>query len=240
MKRWWFLTVGMLCGSVYAQSVVAPALKAGDSWVYVDTVETGPQGWSRKTVTVTVERVDGDSMLVANRQEGSTQPAVEHLVGLDWSRTRDVNGKQQMVNRPLAFPLTQGKKWHIEYTEANPNRQHSSETIGDDYAVVGWEDVQVPAGSFKAVKIEAQGQWSAIVAPGVTTDAHGQVNANGALSVSQSQITRPHTVSGRLYKAFWYVPEQKRFVKSVEEYYDSKGVRSSRYTEELQSSKLAG
>ncbi|ULU26903.1 hypothetical protein [Dyella terrae] len=240
MKRWWLVAVGMLCGSVHAQSVNAPALKAGDSWVYADTVETGPQGWSRKNIAVTVERVDGDSMLVSDRQEGSTQPAVERLVGLDWSRSRDINGKQQVVNRPMVFPLTPGKKWHVEYTEANPNRQHSSETVGDDYSVVGWEEVQVPAGTFKAVKIEAQGQWTAIVAPSVATDSHGQVDANGALSVSQSQITRPRTVSGRLYKAFWYVPEQKRFVKSVEEYYNSKGVRSSRYTEELQSSKLAG
>jgi hypothetical protein len=238
--RWWFLAAGLLCGTVCAQSVQAPALKAGDSWVYVDTVESGPQGWSRKNETVTVERIEGDSVLVANKQDGSSQPAVEHLVGLDWSRSRDVNGKQQVVNRPLAFPLTQGKKWRVEYTEANPNRQHTSETFGSEYTVVGWEDVQVPAGAFKALKIEAQGQWSAVVAPSVSSDARGHVDADGAVSVSQSQVTHPHTASGRLYKAFWYVPEQKRFVKSVEEYYDSKGVRSSRYTEELQSSKLAG
>jgi hypothetical protein len=238
--RWWFLAAGLLCGTVCAQSVQAPALKAGDSWVYVDTVESGPQGWSRKNETVTVERIEGDSVLVANKQDGSSQPAVEHLVGLDWSRSRDVNGKQQVVNRPLAFPLTQGKKWRVEYTEANPNRQHTSETFASEYTVVGWEDVQVPAGAFKALKIEAQGQWSAVVAPSVSSDARGHVDADGAVSVSQSQVTHPHTASGRLYKAFWYVPEQKRFVKSVEEYYDSKGVRSSRYTEELQSSKLAG
>ena len=238
--RWWFIAVGLVCGSAYAQSVEAPALKAGDSWVYVDTVETGPQGWSRKNETVTVERLQGDTMLISNKQEGSTQPPVEHLVGIDWSRSRDINGKQQVVNRPLVFPLKPGKTWRVEYTEANPNRQHTSETFGSDFTVVGWEDVQVPAGSFKAIKIEAQGQWSAMVAPSVSSDARGHVDANGAVSVSQSQVTRPHAASGRLYKAFWYVPEQKRFVKSVEEYYDSKGVRSSRYTEELQSSKLAG
>ncbi|WP_144240780.1 hypothetical protein [Dyella japonica] len=225
---------------MFAESLPAPALKAGDNWVYVDTVETGPQGWSRKNESITVERVDADSMLVSIRQEGSTQPPVERLVGRDWSRSRDINGTQQVVNRPLVFPLSSGKKWRVEYTEANPNRQHTSETFSSELTVVGWEDVQVPAGSFRAMKIEAQGQWSAVVAPAVSTDSHGQVDAGGAVSLSQSQVTRPRTTSGRMYKAFWYVPEQKRFVKAVEEYYDSKGVRSSRYTEELQSSKVSG
>jgi hypothetical protein len=68
--RWWFVAAGLLCGTVCAQSVQAPALKAGDSWVYVDTVESGPQGWSRKNETVTVERIEGDSVLIANKQDG--------------------------------------------------------------------------------------------------------------------------------------------------------------------------
>jgi hypothetical protein len=45
-------------------------------------------------------------------------------------------------------------------------------------------------------------------------------------------------VSGRTYKAFWYVPEVRRWVKSVEEYYGSGGVRNERYTAELESFKL--
>ena len=49
---------------------------------------------------------------------------------------------------------------------------------------------------------------------------------------------RAEPVEGRTYKAFWYVPSQRRWVKSVEEYYSSNGVRSERYTTELESSKL--
>jgi hypothetical protein len=44
-------------------------------------------------------------------------------------------------------------------------------------------------------------------------------------------------VTGRTYKAFWYVPEIGRWVKSVEEYYGSNGVRNERYTAELESYK---
>jgi hypothetical protein len=46
------------------------------------------------------------------------------------------------------------------------------------------------------------------------------------------------TASGRTYKAFWYVPEVRRWVKSVEEYYASSGVRNEKYTGELESFNL--
>jgi len=42
-------------------------------------------------------------------------------------------------------------------------------------------------------------------------------------------------VDPRLYKAFWYVPEIKRWMKSVEEDYSNGGVRSIRRTMELHS-----
>jgi hypothetical protein len=45
--------------------------------------------------------------------------------------------------------------------------------------------------------------------------------------------------TGRLYKAFWYVPEIGRWVKSDEEYYGSNGVRTQRFTSELESFKHA-
>ncbi|WP_248794832.1 hypothetical protein [Pseudomonas sp. MWU13-2105] len=232
--------LGLMCGSAYARSIDAPSLKAGDSWVYAETVETGPQGFSSKNIVMTVERVSSQSMLVSTKQDGSNQPPVESLVGLDWSRSRDINGKQQVVNRPLEFPLSEGKKWTVEYTERNPNRLHTSESFHNDYVVSGWEDVQVPAGKFKALKIEAEGQWSAMLAPVTVGGAQAVATPGQVTTVSNAQRAAARPASGRLYKAFWYVPEEKRFVKSVEEYYDNKGVRSQRFSEELKSSKMAG
>lgn len=46
-------------------------------------------------------------------------------------------------------------------------------------------------------------------------------------------------VTGRLYQAYWYALEVKREVKSVEENYDTNGVRSARFTIELESYKVA-
>ncbi|GLQ92912.1 hypothetical protein [Dyella acidisoli] len=232
--------LGLCGGSVYAQSVDVPPLRAGDSWVFTDTVETGQQGFSRKDQIVTVERVDSDDMLISVKEDGSAQAPVEKIVGKDWSRSRDINGTQEIVNRPLAFPLREGKKWTVDYAEMNPNRAHTRETFHNDYVVRGWEDVQVPAGKFKAIKIEAEGQWTAVLAPAIVHGSGAVVTPGDVTMASQNVRVTPRTISGRLYKAFWYVPEQKRFVKSVEEYYDSKGIRSQRFTEEMASSKLAG
>lgn len=232
--------LGLICSSAYAQSVDAPALKAGDSWVYVEKVETGTQGFSSKNTLLTVERVDSHALLVSAKPDGSNQAPVETTVGLDWSRSRDINGKQQLVNRPFEFPLSEGKKWTIEYTELNPNRGHTSETFHNDYVVTGWEEVQVPAGKFTALKIEAEGQWSAMLAPVVVGGAQIVATPGQVTTVSNGQRAAARPISGRIYKAFWYVPAEKRFVKSVEEYYDVKGVRSQRFTQELSSSKVAG
>ena len=55
--------------------------------------------------------------------------------------------------------------------------------------------------------------------------------------IPHAQKIGPVPATGRTYKAFWYVPEVGRWVKSVEEYYSSNGVRNERYTTEVESFK---
>lgn len=121
----------------------------------------------------------------------------------------------------------------------HPNKAHKSEEWNNKYTVVGYESIEVPAGKFNAWKIEAEGRWTAELEPTQTVVQGAQSNADGVSMVTQTQKTTDRTVSGRTYKAFWYVPEVKRWVKSVEEYYGSGGVRNERYTGELESFKLA-
>jgi hypothetical protein len=56
----------------------------------------------------------------------------------------------------------------------------------------------------------------------------------------QTRRTTPQQATGRLYKAFWYVPEIGRWVKAVEENYGSNGVRSQRVSGELEAFKRGG
>ena len=158
---------------------------------------------------------------------------------MDLSRTRDINGKETVVNRPLLFPLATGKTWEVQYVEQHPNKVHKSERWSHKFTVVGFETVEVPAGKFNALKVEAEGHWTAQLEPAHTVVQGAQSSADGTTMVTQAQNTRDEPVSGRTYKAFWYAPEVKRWVKSVEEYYSGSGVRTERYTGELESFKIA-
>ena len=228
-----FLSVNAL-----AQSVEAPVLKPGDSWTYKLTEERAPSSWVQSRSDFVVERITASAIYFTVKQSGSTQIPREILSGPDWSRMRDVNGKETVVNRPFAFPLTVGKTWEIQYTELNPNKGHKSEQWSHKYTVVGYEMVEVPAGKFNALKIESEGRWTAQMEPGQSVVQEAQTSSNSTVMVTKIDRASDKPVSGRTYKAFWYAPEVRRWVKSVEEFYSSGGVRSERSASELESFKL--
>lgn len=232
----------VLAGSAAAADKLdTPQVRTGDTWTYRITEEKGASGWSQVKMDLTVTRATGSSIYFTVKQNGSTQAPRELFRGSDWSATRDVNGKETIVERPLSFPLAAGKSWKVNFTETNPpGKSHSTETVDDEYRVVGYETIEVPAGKFQALKIEAEGHWTAQIAAGQTVTQAAHSDAGGASAATQVQNTTPHEVTGRLYKAFWYAPEVKRWVKSIEEDYSSGGVRNGRRTTELEAFKPGG
>jgi hypothetical protein len=222
-----------------AESVPAPVLKPGESWTYINTVETAPNGWRQTHDEIVLLRSTSDHIYAEAHQVGATQAPNEVIAGADWSRSRNVNGTETTVNRPLSFPLSDGKTWEVQFTEAHPNVKHDSESVDAHFKVVGPETVEVPAGKFNAIKIEAEGEWTAQTAPMQTAMGGTIVNQAGTTVVAQTRRATSVTTTGRLYKAFWYVPEIGRWVKSVEEYYGSNGIRSQRISSELESFKPA-
>jgi hypothetical protein len=229
----------LFSAAAWSQSVEAPIVSAGDTWVYRTTTEKGQGGWTQTRDEIATTRVTASTIFTTVKTVGSTQAPKDLYWGRDWSRARDVNGKETVVNRPLRFPLSVGDSWDLSYTEQNPNQAHKFENLDNKYVVVGVETVEVPAGKFKAFKIESEGRWRAELAPKKAVAQAAQVNESGTTMVTQAQNTEPKEVSGRTYKAVWYVPEIKRWVKSVEEYYSTLGVRNERYTAELESFKPA-
>lgn len=222
-----------------AQSIDSPVIKPGDTWTYRTTVEKGAGGWTQTHDDFTVSRVTPSSVYYSVKQSGSTLPQKELIMGSDWSRRRDVNGTETVVSRPLSFPLQLGKTWDLQYTEQHPNKAHKFEKWDNKFTVVGFESVEVPAGQFKALKIESEGSWAAELEPNQTLVQGAQSRENSTTMVTQVSKTTDIPVTGRTYKAYWYVPEVKRWVKYVEEYYTNGGVRNERYTGELESFKLA-
>ncbi|MGF6700251.1 hypothetical protein OKW38_004863 [Paraburkholderia sp. MM5496-R1] len=189
---------------------------------------------------MTVLRATPSHIYFESKISGSTQAPREVIAGADWSRERSVNGTDTVVNRPFAFPLSPGKSGTVEYAGQHPNRVFASQKWNSQYRVVGTETVEVPAGKFQAIKIEAEGDWDAQLEPRQTVTQASQVEQGDTAMITHAQKLGPVQATGRTYKAFWYVPEVGRWVKSVEEYYGSNGVRNERYTTELESFKKSG
>ena len=239
MRRVFAALVGMLLVSpAFAQDADRPMVGPQDNWVYRHTLEN-KAGWHQTRTEMTVVRAGSSGILIASKDVGAPSAPTEMLVGTDWSRLRNVNGKEVVVARPFSFPLAMGKSWDVDYTELNPNRQHSSERFASKYLVVGFEDVTVPAGTFRAIKIEADGHWTAEIAPAASAVSATRLDQQGATAVVQTTKTSAQSATGRIYKAYWYVPEVKRYVKAVEEYFAANGVRNERYTDELEAYKVA-
>lgn len=71
------------------------------------------------------------------------------------------------------------------------------------YRVVGWEQVTLPAGTFRALKIEAEGTWTATLAPANTAVIGSWSDAQGTIPLAQTRRTGETSVTGRMGKAFW-------------------------------------
>jgi hypothetical protein len=103
--------------------------------------------------------------------------------------------------------LNAGKTWDVRYTEQHPSKTHNSEQWTYKFTVMGFETVEVPAGNYNALRVEAEGHWTAELEP-VQTVVQSVQSTGGATSmVTQAQKARIEPVTGRTYKAFWYVPE---------------------------------
>jgi hypothetical protein len=236
------IVVGLLAtisSPACAENLETPQVKPGDTWTYRDTTEKYPNIWTQAHNEITVDRATSSTIYFSVKQSGSTQPPRQEIMGVDWSRMRDVNGNQTIVNRPLMFPLSVGKSWEVEYKELHPNKLHRSEEWRSRCVAVGNESVEVPEGKFDALKIECEGKWTAELEPAQTVVQGGRTSQAGTTLITSVQRTAAAIVSGRTYKAFWYVPKVKRWVKSVEEYYGSKGLLTERYSSELESYKIA-
>ncbi|WP_152681939.1 hypothetical protein [Chromobacterium subtsugae] len=237
MRRIYFLALCM-SSAAHAQSWSAPEVKAGDKWVYRVTEEKAGAGWGETSNELTVARVSSNLIYVETKKAGTNQPPSMSFWNRDWSVTRQFNGVETLTNAPLSFPLTEGKSWEVKYTDPHPANSFQSLQWDSKYVVVGVEPIEVAAGKFTAVKIEAEGHWSGVSKSAVSVSQAVSGAAGNVTTLGQVRKTGSQPFTGRTYKAFWYVPEIKRWVKSVEEYYGSGGVRTEQYVSELQSFSL--
>lgn len=230
-------------GAALAQSAETPVFKDSDKWVYNVVEEknvAGAMSSSARKWENRIVRAGSKSISVSSKPLDSNMPPREVGRGVDWSVTDNIGGKSTLTSRPYDFPLKPGKTWKLEYVVDNPDARTKFEKISKQYTVIDWVDVKVPAGTYRALKLEMEGEWAKefnTIAPSATS-AVSKGDA-GSVAVAQTRnATTPKPVSGKLYQAFWYVPEIKRYVKFITEDYQSGGSLNKRITEELESAQL--
>jgi len=162
--------------------VIQPEIRVGDSWTYRSTNVFAP---GTHDIEHRVSFVDGKVILLVTTSKGNGKEA-DSTWTPDWNI---VNSHGGMMFRPhsgvFQFPMKVGDAHPVQYDMMRPRESAAESSTSGSVRVVGWETVQVPAGTFRAIRIELQSM------------------------VQRSDRPRPHPRQ----VTFWYVPEVRRWVK---------------------------
>ena len=135
----------MVCAQ---EKIEAPAWNVGDKWDFgqegfLEVVGVDKNGYVGKfSAGIFLKSAQGTAIF--------DKSTLNVLYFLEGDKTKKYRGAHRRI---LNFPLVVGKKWNDEFKSMSPDGFHggpAAETI----KVLGWEEVGVPAGKFKAVKLE--------------------------------------------------------------------------------------
>jgi hypothetical protein len=137
--------------SVFGQDKIeAPVWNVGDKWTFT------------AAPTMVVVKADESTYTVKH-----ITPKMEYLLIYDKSslnRLYSLEGDKRMPYREankqaLDFPLSPGKTWKNTYSTSMTRgniRLAEEYTFIESHTALGWEEVEVRAGKFKAIKIEVK------------------------------------------------------------------------------------
>jgi hypothetical protein len=139
----------------------APTWNVGDHWKFL----VPGRGWWPETVI----EVRNDLYITANPYAdyfyGYDKKNLRRDVDLDFKTKRVVSQSKSHIY--FDFPLYVGRKWR-EMSEGPTDVGTSSNRLCS-YKVIGFEDVTVPAGTFKAFRIEME---ESLLTPGTSMTCH--------------------------------------------------------------------
>jgi hypothetical protein len=127
--------------------IVRPPLQSGDAWIY-------RRNTGRQSVLMRQEalRVSADGVALRTELAGSPDTSTA-LYDREWGLLASGYNDYAPALRYYAFPLYAGKRWGINSSISNFGAGQASRVKGEAWAQ-GWEQVEVGAGKFLALKIE--------------------------------------------------------------------------------------
>ena len=171
----------------------APDIIAGQQWTYRRIDLWKNEEVERFSQTFNIQ--SGNKWSVAWGIISSTDPTRLGTTSEQFDATTQGFADPRMSGRyaPLNFPLSIGKKWAFNYKfQSKPD---TLVEVSQTAVVTRWESVTVPAGTFKALRVEHLGGYKA---------------KQGA-----------QDWQGKITETFWYAPDVGRVV--AQEYKDTTG-----------------
>jgi hypothetical protein len=178
-----------VCGTCAAQGpaeVAKPDVKVDDRWVYrsTDPRRKPPTGIYEIRVTF----VDSRAIHAVVEPQGRQRRESDATWTPEWNTVVSVDeGVYDVEQGIFQFPIAPGRQYRAAWEIRRPRAGAFHVRHERKVTVVGWEDVEVPAGKFRALKIQADGHF----------------RRYDRLASDEARNT------------FWYVPQVKRWVKHV-------------------------
>ena len=122
--------------------VEAPIWNMGDQWKLTEDVTIMVAGVDEKNYTVKYLTGAGESILIFEKS------SLNRLYVMDRDKRIPYEGRNK---RLFNFPLEIGKNLKDKFTVKGAIQEY---TFLETFTVLGWEDIVVEAGKFKALKIE--------------------------------------------------------------------------------------
>jgi hypothetical protein len=127
-----------------------------------------------------------DKVIQAVVTRGQRRDEIDESYTADWNAIATADGSNFTPHTGhFAFPLVVGMSYPLVFENTIPRRGAFRVRHERTARVVGWEQVSVPAGDFRALKIEVTGSFQRL----------------------------DQAVSGSATTVIWYVPAVKRWVK---------------------------
>jgi hypothetical protein len=180
---------GLLCiapAACLAQAdapVPRPEVRVGERWTY-NIVDY----WSNR-VTATREWVvstaNERAILTVVTEQG--KPETDESFTPEWNGVATTIATYLPDTGLLRFPLRPGARYTAQFEMVSGPQRNLRSRHDREIEVLGWEEIAVPAGRFRALKIVAGGSFQRL----------------------------DTSIAGTVTWTFWYAPEVKRWVKIV-------------------------
>jgi len=125
--------------------VEAPIWNVGDRWNLTGDVIISVSNADESSYAVKYFTAGGESILVYDKS------SLNRLYIMDKDKRIKYEGRNK---RLFNFPLEIGKSWTDKFTIKSGTFGAQEFTVIETFTPLGWEDIQIQAGKFRAVKLE--------------------------------------------------------------------------------------